>query len=80
MALVDGRAGIVVGPDGRLAAVILVGVDDGRVTAIDVVGSPDRLATIEIRPLDASGPHQVTRPLRQATATAAARSLTPSFR
>ena len=30
-----------------------VAVDDGRVTAIDVMADPDRLAAIEIRPLDA---------------------------
>ena len=50
-ALVNGAAGAIVVPDGRLAAVMAFTVRDGRVVAIDVLNDPERLAQVDVSPL-----------------------------
>jgi hypothetical protein len=47
-ALLDGAAGIVVAPLGRLAMVIRVTFRDGQIAALDVVAEPERLRAIEV--------------------------------
>jgi RNA polymerase sigma-70 factor (ECF subfamily) len=46
--LVDGVPGIVIAPAGRLQAVIRLRFHDGRITAVDVIGDPRRLADTAI--------------------------------
>jgi RNA polymerase sigma factor (sigma-70 family) len=46
--LVDGSPGIVIAPAGRLHAVIRLSIHSGRVTAIDVIGDPRRLAAAAV--------------------------------
>lgn len=48
VALVDGRPGIVVAPAGRLVTALRLTVADGRITEIDVVAEPSRLAAISL--------------------------------
>jgi len=48
LALVDGVAGIVVAPRGRLAAVIELTVESDRVTEIGVMTDPARLAALDL--------------------------------
>ena len=48
IALVDGKAGLVLAPAGRLAGVLTFEVRDGRITAYSVVVAPDALARTEI--------------------------------
>ncbi|MFI9173857.1 sigma-70 family RNA polymerase sigma factor [Streptomyces lincolnensis] len=48
LALVDGDAGLVVAPHGRLLLALPVTVRDGRITAYDVVADPARLRRIEL--------------------------------
>ncbi|ANS69931.1 sigma factor, sigma 70 type, group 4 (ECF) [Streptomyces lincolnensis] len=48
LALVDGDAGIVVAPHGRLLLALPVTVRGGRITAYDVVADPARLRRIEL--------------------------------
>ncbi len=52
-ALVDGRVGVVVAPNGRLLLVLLPVVVDGRISEIEVVADPARLAAFELGILDA---------------------------
>lgn len=52
VALVDGAAGIVIAPAGRLKAVLRLGIRDGHIQLIDIIGDPDRLASVEVRLLD----------------------------
>jgi RNA polymerase sigma-70 factor (ECF subfamily) len=47
-ALVNGVAGALVVPDGRLTAVLAFTVRDGRVAAIDALSDPDRLADLDL--------------------------------
>ena len=54
VALVDGSPGIVIAPAGRLHAVIRLSIHSGRVTAIDVIGDPRRLAAAVILLADRS--------------------------
>ena len=53
-ALVDGTVGLVVAPAGHLVAVLVLTVDDGaeRITGIDVVADPARLAGLALAVLD----------------------------
>ena len=51
--LVDGALGIVVAPRGRVLVVLRLVIDGDRVTEIDVVGDPDRLATLRLAVVDA---------------------------
>ncbi|WIX88671.1 sigma-70 family RNA polymerase sigma factor [Amycolatopsis sp. DG1A-15b] len=48
LALVDGAPGLLMVRDGRLAVVLAFRVDDDRITAIDVIADPDRLAALEL--------------------------------
>jgi RNA polymerase sigma factor (sigma-70 family) len=51
-ALVNGVAGVVVAPAGRLRSVMGFTVVDGRIVAIDALADPDRLAGIDLTVLD----------------------------
>ena len=46
--LVNGVAGVVVAPRGKPFAVLGFTVDDGRVTEIDILADPDRLARLDL--------------------------------
>jgi RNA polymerase sigma factor (sigma-70 family) len=48
VALVDGRPGVVMAPYGRLRLVLVFTLDGDRVSEIDVIAEPERLAGIEI--------------------------------
>jgi RNA polymerase sigma-70 factor (ECF subfamily) len=48
LALVDGSAGLVMAPAGRLSVVLTFVIDGERITAIDVIADPERLARLEI--------------------------------
>ena len=48
LALVDGVAGLVWAPQGRIRGVIEFTVADGTIVAIDVTGDPDRIGRLEI--------------------------------
>ncbi|MFD3938615.1 sigma-70 family RNA polymerase sigma factor [Streptomyces sp. NPDC058611] len=47
-ALVDGSAGLVMAPLGKLFLVLRFALADGRITEIDLVAEPDRLSALEI--------------------------------
>ncbi|GAB2872374.1 sigma-70 family RNA polymerase sigma factor [Streptomyces deserti] len=51
-ALVDGAVGVVVAPRGRLLCVLTVAVEDGRVTAYEVIAEPARLRRLDLAVLD----------------------------
>jgi RNA polymerase sigma-70 factor (ECF subfamily) len=52
-ALVDGAVGaVVVSPAGRLAAVLTFTIEDGRITAYEVIADPARLARLDVAALD----------------------------
>jgi RNA polymerase sigma-70 factor (ECF subfamily) len=51
-ALVNGAAGMVVAPGGKLFAVMGFTVSDGRIAEIDVLADPDRLAALDLAFLD----------------------------
>jgi len=51
-ALVNGAIGIVVAPKGRLVRALRFTIADGRITAIDVIGNPARLAELEVSVID----------------------------
>lgn len=55
LALLDGRVGLVMAPQGRLRLVLLFTIADGAVTGIDVVADRERLDQIEVVVLDAVG-------------------------
>jgi RNA polymerase sigma factor (sigma-70 family) len=48
LALVDGAPGLLMVRDGRLAVVLAFRVEDDRITGIDVIADPDRLAALEL--------------------------------
>jgi hypothetical protein len=48
VAVVDGAAGVVIAPDGRLKSLLRLDIQDGRIRVIDIIGDPDRLAAAEI--------------------------------
>jgi RNA polymerase sigma-70 factor (ECF subfamily) len=48
-ALVNGAAGVVVAPRGRLFSVMAFTVTDGRIAEIDALLDPERLAALELR-------------------------------
>jgi RNA polymerase sigma-70 factor (ECF subfamily) len=48
LVLVNGVAGVVVAPHGRPFAVLGFTVDDGRVTEIDILADPERLARLDL--------------------------------
>ena len=47
-AMVDGQAGIVMAPKGRLARVLTFKITDGRITEIEVIGDAQALAQMEL--------------------------------
>ena len=51
-ALIDGEVGVVIAPRGRLLLVLRFTIEGGRVVAIDAVGEPERLRTLELAVLD----------------------------
>ncbi|MED5812573.1 sigma-70 family RNA polymerase sigma factor [Mycolicibacterium sp. 050232] len=48
VAVLDGAAGIVIAPAGRLKSVLRLDIRDGRIHVIDIVGDPDRLAAVDV--------------------------------
>ena len=52
LSLVDGAVGLVVAPNGRLLLVETFTIVDGRITAIDLIGDPDRLDALDLAVLD----------------------------
>ena len=52
LALIDGVIGIVVAPQGRLQMVLLLTVSGDKISAIEIVAAPTRLATLDIRVLE----------------------------
>jgi RNA polymerase sigma factor (sigma-70 family) len=52
LALVDGAPGLVVAPRGRLAVAIKLTIEGDRVTEVDVVTAPPRLAALNLATLD----------------------------
>lgn len=46
-ALVDGVAGVVVAPSGRLLLVLGVSIQNGKIAALDAIADPDRLAKFQ---------------------------------
>ncbi|WP_392673291.1 sigma-70 family RNA polymerase sigma factor [Streptomyces sp. LN785] len=51
--LVDGAAGLVMAPGGRLFLVLAFTITDGVITGIDVIADPERLRRVDIAVLDA---------------------------
>jgi RNA polymerase sigma-70 factor (ECF subfamily) len=52
LALVDGAAGVVVAPRGRLQVVLALTFADGKIVAIDVVADPERLRALDLAMLN----------------------------
>lgn len=48
VAVLDGVAGIVIAPAGRLKSVLRLDIRDGRIHVIDIIGDPVRLAAVRI--------------------------------
>lgn len=48
VARIDGVPGLVVAPGGRLELVLRIAVVDGRIAEVDVIGDPERLATLAL--------------------------------
>jgi RNA polymerase sigma factor (sigma-70 family) len=51
-ALINGTAGVVVAPQGRLFSVMAFSVRDGKITAIDALADPERLRQVDLTVLD----------------------------
>ena len=51
-ALVNGAVGIVTAPHGRLLRALRVTIANGRITELEVIGNPARLATLELATLE----------------------------
>jgi RNA polymerase sigma-70 factor (ECF subfamily) len=51
-ALVDGSIGIVVAPQGRVVRALRFTIANGRITGIEVIGNPVRLAELEVSAID----------------------------
>jgi RNA polymerase sigma-70 factor (ECF subfamily) len=47
-ALVDGTAGVVVAPQGRVVRALRFTIADGKITEIDVIGSPERIRELDV--------------------------------
>jgi hypothetical protein len=45
---VNGTPGVVVGPPGRVAAVVGLSIFDGRIREIDIVGDPAKLRRLRV--------------------------------
>jgi hypothetical protein len=46
-ALIDGAVGLVVAPQGHLFRALRFTLAEGRITAIEVIGNPDRLRQLQ---------------------------------
>jgi RNA polymerase sigma factor (sigma-70 family) len=55
VALVDGAAGIIVAPGGRLSVALAFGVVNGKIATIDVIADPGRLGQLTLAVLDDEG-------------------------
>ncbi|WP_419997238.1 sigma-70 family RNA polymerase sigma factor [Streptomyces boninensis] len=51
-ALIDGTLGLAMAPHGRLSVVLAFTIAHGKITGIDVIGDPDRLAGLDLAVLD----------------------------
>src|SRR5215831_114160 len=51
-ALVDGTIGVVVAPQGRLVRALRFTIANGKITEIDVIGTPERLRELEVSTVD----------------------------
>jgi len=51
-ALVDGAIGVVVAPQGRLSRALTFKIANGRITEIEVIGDPARLAELDVSIVD----------------------------
>jgi RNA polymerase sigma-70 factor (ECF subfamily) len=47
-AIIDGKFGVVTAPHGRITGVLLLTLEHGRITAIEAIGDPARLARLDI--------------------------------
>ncbi|MEV4566824.1 sigma-70 family RNA polymerase sigma factor [Nonomuraea sp. NPDC049419] len=52
LALLDGAVGLVMAPQGRLRVALTFTIDDGLITAVDVVAEPERLGLLDVAVLD----------------------------
>jgi RNA polymerase sigma-70 factor (ECF subfamily) len=52
LALVDGAVGVLIAPGGRLVRAVTFTVQDGKITEINVLADPERLATLDLALLD----------------------------
>ena len=52
LALINGAIGIVVAPQGRLQLVLLLTVTGDKISALEIVAEPTRLATLDIRVIE----------------------------
>ncbi len=48
IALIDGRPGIVMAPQGRLALVLVFTIPDDKITRIEIISDPDHLARMDL--------------------------------
>jgi RNA polymerase sigma-70 factor (ECF subfamily) len=51
-ALVDGSAGVILAPRGKLLRALAVTSSDGRITRIEIIGDPERLESLELGVLE----------------------------
>lgn len=51
-ALVDGAIGVVVAPQGRLVRALRFTIANGKISEIEVIGSPERLGELEVSIVD----------------------------
>lgn len=52
VAVLDGTAGIVIAPAGHLKSLLRLDIRDGRIVVIDIIGDPDRLASVDVTLVD----------------------------
>lgn len=50
--MLDGAAGIVIAPAGQLKCLLRLDIRDGRIHVIDIIGEPDRLASVDVTVAD----------------------------
>jgi hypothetical protein len=48
LALVNGAVGLIVAPRGRLSIAVSLTIVNGKITEMDVVADPERLATLDL--------------------------------
>jgi RNA polymerase sigma factor (sigma-70 family) len=52
LALINGEIGIIVAPQGRLQIALLLTISDDKISAMEIISNPERLAQLDIRVLD----------------------------